>query len=126
MGALHEPTEETRAQVFALSSFGVKQDDIADFIGISDDTLRKHYREELRKAKTERNAEVAAFLFRSANGSTIEDGASYSDCLRAAMFWMKTQAGWRETQNVDHTTNGKDMPGAITRTIVDPSADEGS
>ena len=26
----------------------------------------------------------------------------------------------------DHTTNGKDMPGAITRTIIDPSADEGS
>jgi len=126
MGALHEPTDETRAQVFALSSFGVKQDDISEFLGLSDDTLRKHYADELRRAKVERNAEVAAFLFRSANGSTIDDGASYSDCLRAAMFWMKTQGGWRETQQVDHTTNGKDMPGAITRTIVDPSADEGS
>ena len=117
MGALHEPTEETRAQVFALSSFGVKQDDIADFLGMSDDTLRKHYSEELRKAKVERNAEVAAFLFRSANGSTSADGASYSDCLRAAMFWMKTQAGWRETAQVDHTSSD----GSMTPQTIDLS-----
>jgi hypothetical protein len=118
MGALHEPTEQTRAQVFALSSFGVKQDDIADFLGLSDDTLRKHYSEELRKAKTERNAEVAAFLFRSANGSTIADGASYSDCLRAAMFWMKTQAGWRETAQVDHTSSDGSMTPKDTSAAV--------
>ena len=123
MGALHEPTDETRAQVFALSSFGVKQDDISEFLGLSDDTLRKHYADELRRAKVERNAEVAAFLFRSANGSTIEDGASYSDCLRAAMFWMKTQGGWRETQQVDHTTNGKDMP-AVTINMTPEQAAE--
>ena len=125
MGALHEPTDETRAQVFALSSFGVKQDDISEFLGLSDDTLRKHYADELRRAKVERNAEVAAFLFRSANGSTIEDGASYSDCLRAAMFWMKTQGGWRETQQVDHTTNGKDMPAVVQYKLPDNGRDGG-
>jgi hypothetical protein len=101
MGALHKPTEQTRAYVFALASFGVRQDEIADFLGISDDTLRKHYADELRTAKLERNAAVAAFLFRSANGSTIAEGASYSDCLRAAMFWLKTQAGWREVASTE-------------------------
>jgi len=29
-------------------------------------------------------------------------------------------------QAVDHTTNGKDMPTTITRTIVDPKTDEGA
>lgn len=100
MGALHQPSDETRAQVFALSSFGVNQDEIGKFLGISDDTLRKHYAAELDRASVERNAEVAAFLFRSASGSTIADGASYSDCLKAAMFWLKTRAQWRETNNL--------------------------
>jgi hypothetical protein len=99
----HIPTKETRAQVYALSSFGVTQDDIGRFIGVSDDTLRKWYSYELYRASVERNAEVAAFLFRSANGSTIEEGASYADCLKAAMFWMKTRAGWRETDRQNET-----------------------
>ena len=101
MGALHKPTDEMRAQVFALSSFGVKQDDIGGFLGITDDTLRKHYAAELDRAAIDRNAEVAAFLFRSANGSTISEGASYSDCLKAAMFWLKTRAQWRETSVIE-------------------------
>lgn len=109
MGALHEPSPETRAQVYALSSFGVTQDDIGRFLGLSDDTLRKHYAPELERAKVDRNAEVAAFLFRSANGSTIAEGASYSDCLKAAMFWLKTRAQWRETQNLDHTSSDGSM-----------------
>jgi hypothetical protein len=109
MPAQHVPTDETRAQVYALSSFGVKQDDIGGFLGISDDTLRKWYPDELARASVERNAEVAAFLFRSANGSTIPEGASYSDCLKAAMFWMKTRAGWREKQEIDHTSSDGTM-----------------
>lgn len=101
MGALHVPTDETRAQVFALTSFGVPQDEIAQFVGVSDDTLRKHYAQEIARAATDRNAEVAAFLFRSANGSTLKEGASYSDCLKASMFWLKTRARWRETNNLE-------------------------
>lgn len=104
MGALHEPTKETRAQVYALSSFGVPQNDIANFLGMSDDTLRKHYADELRRAGIERNAEVAAFLFRSASGETLANGASYADCLNAAKFWMKTRAQWRETSQIEHTS----------------------
>ena len=98
----HCPTQETRAQVYALSSFGVNQDTIGDFLDISDDTLRKYYSEELKRASVDRNAEVAAFLFRSANGSTLTEGASYADCLKAAMFWMKTRAGWREKNDYNH------------------------
>ena len=118
MGALHQPTSETRAQVFALSSFGVTQDDIGRFLGLSDDTLRKHYGAELDRAKVDRNAEVAAFLFRSANGSTIQEGASYSDCLKAAMFWLKTRAQWRETNNLDVTSSD----GSMTPRVLDLSS----
>ena len=109
MPSAHEPSDEIRAQVFALSSFGVTQDDISRFLGISDDTLRKYYAAELARAAIDRNAEVAAFLFRSASGSTIPEGASYSDCIKAAMFWLKTRAQWRETNNLDHTSSDGSM-----------------
>ena len=109
MGALHIPTDETRAQVFALSSFGVTQDGIGGFLGLSDDTLRKHYAEELARAAIDRNAQVAGFLFTSASGASIADGASYSDCLRAAMFWLKTRDGWTEKQALDHTSSDGSM-----------------
>ncbi len=116
----HVPTDEMRAQVYALSSFGVKQDDIGGFLGISDDTLRKWYSDELARASVERNAEVAAFLFRSANGSTIAEGASYSDCLKAAMFWMKTRAAWREKQEIDHTSSDGSL--APTRIVIEAAS----
>lgn len=105
----HKPTEDLRAQVFALSSFGVTQEAIGGFVGISDDTLRKFYSKELSRASIDRNAEVAAFLFRSASGSTINEGASYSDCLKAAMFWMKTRGQWRETNIIDNTSSDGSM-----------------
>jgi len=112
----HKPTNELRAQVFALSSFGVNQDEISAFLSVSDDTLRKYYADELTKAKTERNAEVASFLYRSASGASIAEGASYSDCLKAAMFWMKTRAQWRETNNLEHT-------GGIALTVTQDDAE---
>jgi hypothetical protein len=105
--------------VFALSSFGVKQEDIGGFIGISDDTLRKHYPSELAKASVERNAEVAAFLFKSASGSSLAEGASYNDCLKAAMFWLKTRAKWRETSNLDHTSSDGSMTPRAARELTD-------
>ena len=43
----HEPTAETRAKVNALASVGTPQDQIALVIGISKNTLIKHYRKEL-------------------------------------------------------------------------------
>lgn len=103
----HEPTDKTRAEVSALYSFGIPQDDIARYIGVDAKTLRKHYRDELDNSVTKANAAVGRFLYQNATGNTLKDGASHSDCVRAAMFWAKTRMGWRETQNIDHTTGGE-------------------
>ena len=99
----HTPSDDLKAQVFALSSFGVPQEEIGRFIGVSDDTLRKYYADEIDKAAVDRNSKVAAFLFRSASGDALEDGASHTDCLRAAFFWLKTRGGWKETNVNEHT-----------------------
>lgn len=105
----HEPTDRTRAEVSALYSFGIPQEDIAAYIGIDAKTLRKHYRGELDTAHVKAHAAVGRFLYQNATGSTLKDGASHSDCVRAAMFWAKTRMGWRETQQIDHTTNGESI-----------------
>lgn len=105
----HIPNDRTRAEVSALYSFGIPQEEIARYIGIDAKTLRKYYREELDSSVTKANAAVGRFLYQNASGQTLKDGASHSDCVRAAMFWAKTRMGWRETQQIDHTTNGESL-----------------
>ena len=100
----HAPTEKSRAEVAALYSYGIPQKEIASFIGIDTKTLSKHYREELDVAQVKAHAAVGRFLFQSATGATLKEGASHSDCVRAAMFWAKTRMGWKETQGVEHTS----------------------
>ena len=100
----HAPTEKSRAEVAALYSYGIPQQEIARFIGIDTKTLSKHYREELDVAQVKAHAAVGRFLFQSATGATLKEGASHSDCVRAAMFWAKTRMGWKETQGVEHTS----------------------
>ncbi len=104
----HEPTPQTRAEVSALKSFGVPLEDISTYIGIDRKTLSKHYSEEIERAQTTANATVAKFLYGAASGKALNDeiGASYSDCVRAAMFWAKTRMGWRDTQNLEHSGPG--------------------
>jgi transcription initiation factor TFIIIB Brf1 subunit/transcription initiation factor TFIIB len=101
----HKPTEKTRSEVAALCSFGIPQEDIAEYIGVSHVTLRKHYAKEIKLSSIKANRAVGEFLFRAASGRGIEDGGSYSDCVRAAMFWAKTRMGWREKdREEDHIT----------------------
>ena len=101
----HEPTDETRAEVKALASFGMTQEDIGTYIGISHVTLRKHYETELNISAIKANATVGKYLFSLASGQAIAKGATHADCKAAAMFWMKTRAGWREKQDVNLTSN---------------------
>jgi hypothetical protein len=94
--APHVPTEKTRAEVAALTSFGNTQDQIAAHIGISADTLYRHYKEELENSVVRANAKVAAKLFRKAVDQ---------DDLGAQIFWLKTRARWRERDHDDKQTN---------------------
>lgn len=83
----HMPSDKSRAEVGALTSFGNTQEEIADHLGISVDTLAKYYRDELDNSVVRANAKVAAKLFRKA---TVDED------LTAIIFWLKTRAKWRE------------------------------
>jgi len=110
----HKTTDESRAEIKALASFGVGQRDIAAYVGIDTKTLSKHYRDELDKGMASTNAAVAKFLASAATGRAMQDkGASFRDCLVAAMFWGKTQMGMRETNTIEHTSpDGSMSPAA--------------
>ena len=107
---LHQPTDKTRAEIIALRSYGVPIKEVAAYIGIDDKTLYKYYRDELENSAIKANANVGKFLYQAASGQALTTGATYSDCVRAAMFWAKTRMGWKETNVQEHTgANGKDL-----------------
>lgn len=107
MGAkAYKPTAADRAQVEAMSAYGIPQADICRVIGISKPTLHKYYRDECDMGATKATAKVAESLFRKATG----DGQG---SVAAAIFWMKTRAGWRETTHVEHT--GLDALNGLSR-----------
>ena len=114
----HAPTVESRAQVSALYSYGITQEEIARFLNIDPKTLRLHYREELDSAHVKANAKVGQFLFQNASGQTLSNGATHSDCVRAAMFWAKTRMGWRETNALDVTSSDGSMTPQPTQDAV--------
>jgi hypothetical protein len=86
----HEPDPAIRRQVEAMVGFGVPEADIAGVIGVDERTLRRCYREELSTAHVKANARVAENLYRKATGEGRE-------AVIAAIFWLKTRAGWKET-----------------------------
>ena len=72
--------------VEALSVAGVTQKLIAQILKISEPTLRKHFREELDTSKARANAVISQALFKNAKDGNVA----------AQIFWLKTQAGWKE------------------------------
>ena len=101
----HEPTEETRARVESLAAAGIKREDIALYLGITRPTLDKYYSEELDIGTIKANAAVARTLYQQA----IEGNTT------AMIFWLKTRAGWRETQRVEMSADVKtELNGKIT------------
>ena len=88
----YQVTDKDRATVKAMTGYGIKQDDVARVIGISDVTLRKHFAAELVGGIPEANATVAQSLFWM---------ATKGKNVAAAIFWMKARAHWRETSETE-------------------------
>ena len=122
---LHQPTEKTRAEIVALRSYGVPIKEVAAYIGIDDKTLYKYYREELENSATKANANVGKFLYQAASGQALTTGASYSDCVRAAMFWAKTRMGWKET-NVQEVKMADEPIAKVTIEVISANAKDSS
>ena len=97
-------SDEQIAQVEALGSV-LSIEQIADYFGIGKTTFyaimerQPEVSERYKIGKAKAIGSVAQGLLKQAREGNTS----------AAMFYLKTQAGWRETHNIDHTTNGKDV-----------------
>lgn len=92
----HQPTQQTRGQVEMLAGLGIKHDDISRVIGVSDETLRKYYREQLDVGKPKMVAKVAANLFKHACGEG-------KHAVNAAKFFLERQGGWIQKTETETT-----------------------
>lgn len=95
---------EQKAQVEALAAY-LSQDQIGDYFGITrttfaamierDDEISTRY----KKGKARAVADIGGGLLEKARNGD----------LGAMCFYLKTQAGWRETQKLDHTSSDGSM-----------------
>jgi hypothetical protein len=90
------PTDKDRAFVRAMSMAGAQHERMAEVIGITAKTLRKHFRHELDYGRDQANANVVANLYRQA---TKDDPKA----ITAAIYWTKAQMGWREASRTEIT-----------------------
>lgn len=89
------PTDQERQRIRLYAGLGLTQEQIASLVGKSVDSLTRHARKELDDGKAETIAKVAGNLVQKAlKGDTA-----------SAIFYLKTQAGWRETSNVNLQTD---------------------
>ena len=105
----HAPTDATRQTVQLHTMVGTTQADIARVLDIDEKTLRKYYRDELDLAKAKANATIGGALFNQAKSGDTS----------AMIFWMKTQAGWRERKDLNHTSEDGSMSPKAAITAVD-------
>ena len=125
----HKPTAETTAEVRALASFGVPQEEIATHLNIDPKTLRKYYKAELMQSRLKVHARVGSFLVNAATGAALKQPgstATYRDCLTAAIFYGKTRMGLKETTGMAHTSpDGSMTPQPMdTSTLSDTALEE--
>jgi hypothetical protein len=94
-------TEEQKDLVMQLAAFGLRHVDIALFVknangqSISEPTLLKNFKNELTTGKLKANVKVAQTLYKKAIGGDTT----------SIIFWLKSQAGWKDTQRVEVTGN---------------------
>ena len=80
--------------VKSLSGLGITHEQMCAIVKISRPTLYKYYQEELQEGKANANAQIARNLFKIATGSGRE-------AVTACIFWLKTQAKWKETDVIE-------------------------
>ena len=93
------PTEDQKFLVTMMSSTGVPHERQAKALGVNSKTLRKYFKEELQLGRNRAHAEIAGALYKRALDGNVP----------AQIFYLKTQAGWREAQRLELRAEGQDF-----------------
>jgi len=110
-------TDEQIVELEALAAY-LTQEQIADYFGMAERTLRKRMDED----------ESVRAAYKTGRAKAIRDVAkgvlqrAREGDNACAFFYLKTQAGWRETKNLEHS--GKiETPGLTV--VLNEEGDEG-
>ena len=96
----HVKTEINSALVEKMAGLGIPLRMMAAQIGIDDNTIERHYKEEFLLGQTKATTSVAQRLF------DIAMGDDKRSALPACIFWMKCRARWSEVgRNPDIMVN---------------------
>jgi DNA-binding Xre family transcriptional regulator len=96
MPAAYKPSKEDRARVQLMAAGGMTQESIAKRMGMTDKTLREHFRQELDFGLSEINTLAIGQLVQQIRAGN----------MAAICFWLKCRAGWRETDRLEHIGEG--------------------
>lgn len=105
-------TDEQIEEIKTLAVF-LTQDQIADYLGISKRTFN-NMRETDERIDTNYRQGKARGIAKIANGLFQQ---AVSGNATASMFYLKTQAGWREQVAIDHTSSDGSMATAGSETL---------
>lgn len=132
-------------QAYKLCLLGSTDKDMADFFEVCEDTINnwKHahpeFFESIKKGKDLADATVAESLYKRANGYEHKEDKIFNDNgqplivptikryppdTTAAIFWLKNRQrkNWRDSQYIDHTTNGEKIESTINNFNGDAQA----
>ncbi len=82
----YQATDEGRKIVKSMTGKGATVDQISKILGISADSIQKHYRAELDTGAIEANQNVAGALYSAAMAGNVG----------AQCFWLKCRGRWKE------------------------------
>jgi len=114
-GAPTKYSAEMNEQVTKLCLLGATDVELASFFGVCEKTINnwKHdhpeFLQSIKDGKENADARVAKSLYQTAlDGNTT-----------AQIFWLKNRRSkeWRDKQEVDHTTDGKEISGIALRFV---------
>jgi hypothetical protein len=117
-GRAFAPSDDQRRQVELMVSLGsVSQEEVAEIIGVSLPTFKKHFAKEIRLGKAKCDTAVGANIIRIASDKKNGKGT-----VQAAIFYAKTRMGWKETTRNEHTgADGAPLPLHQTAVVILPS-----
>jgi hypothetical protein len=135
--APYVPTDEQRRQVRELAGLQISQQEIADVMGVSPDTIQRHHREDFDQGRAAFALKMRKHAFNLAlgvpkNPDKPEEGyqTHFQPDRDMTKFVMRSQFGWVETARQVHEGGDPDKPinmeiTHIRRTVVDPKKPEG-
>jgi DNA-binding CsgD family transcriptional regulator len=98
----HERTEQMARQIEQMAGLQLVQRDIATILGISEDTIQRHYSEDYARGKTRSGLTLRNRAFEMAMGRLKDQdkpelGYEREPDRAMIMFLLKCQFGFRET-----------------------------